>query len=295
MGEIGVAKLVDFNPVRSTDVELPAVSPKKSLSIVFVLLAFNLNGCSQGSAFLIGNCLAVSNKAETAHEQYNLRVVECQLASIVLAMKLGVSQAEALEYETLSQVQKLVGSLGDSEKAVAEHLHEGAYTQDELGSTLGKSLESLLAGSSASLLVLQHNKAGFQLRNRALHVYSEAARVHKFSDECKSQPSLQTLGDLMNASHESCRVLYECSCKELDELVEAFRSAGAIGARLTGAGWGGSAVALVRQDRVKDVLSRVKEIFFKSRISAGALQDEDIAEALFASLPSSGAAILQGI
>ena len=249
----------------------------------------------QGSAFLIGNCLAVSNKAETAHEHYNLRVVECRLASILLAMKLGVSQAEALEYETLSHVQKLVGSVEDSEKAAAEHLHEGAYTQDELKSTFGKSLESLFADSPASLLVLEHNKDGFQLRNRAVHVYSEAARVHKFSDECKDQPSLQVLGELMNASHESCRAMYECSCKELDELVAAFRSAGAIGARLTGAGWGGCAVALVKQDMVKDVLSRVKESFFNSRISAGILQDDDITEALFASLPSSGAAILQGI
>jgi N-acetylgalactosamine kinase len=251
---------------------------------------------AQGSAFLIGNCLAVSNKAETAHGRYNLRVMECRLASIVLAMKLGVSQAEALaEYETLSHVQKLVGSLVESEKAAAEHLHEGAYTQDELKGTLGKSLQSLFADSPASLLVLQHNKDGFKLRNRAMHVYSEAARVHKFSDECKDQPSLQMLGDLMNASHESCRAMYECSCAELDELVAAFRSAGAIGARLTGAGWGGCAVALVKQDMVKDVLSRVKESFFNSRISAGVLQDDNITEALFASLPSSGAAVLRGI
>lgn len=237
----------------------------------------------------------MSNKAETAHERYNLRVVECRIASFLLAMRLGVSQAEAIEYETLSQVQKLVGSLKESEEAAAEHLHGGAYTQDELKDTLGISLESLFAKSPASLLVLQHNEDGFQLRNRAMHVYSEAARVHKFSDECKNLPSLQVLGDLMDASHESCRALYECSCKELDELVAAFRSAGAIGARLTGAGWGGCAVALVKQDEVKDVLSRVKESFFNSRIRAGFLQDDDVTKALFASLPSSGAAILQGI
>ena len=36
----------------------------------------------------------------------------------------------------------------------------------------------------------------------------------------------QRLGELMNASHESCCKFYECSCEELDELVEAFRSCG---------------------------------------------------------------------
>ena len=153
----------------------------------------------------------MSNKAETAHERYNLRVVECRLASIVLAMELGKSQAEALEYSTLSQVQQLVGSLDESEKAAGEKLHEGAYSPDELESKLGKSLEALFADSPASLLVLKHNSNGFQLRNRSVHVYSEAARVHKFAAECAANTSLQALGDLMNASHESCRELYEVS------------------------------------------------------------------------------------
>jgi N-acetylgalactosamine kinase len=99
----------------------------------------------------------------------------------------------------------------------------------------------------------------------------------------------------MDASHKSCKELYECSCKELDELVEAFKSAGAVGARLTGAGWGGCAVALVKQDAVKDVLARVKEAFFDSRIESGVLRSEDLGQMLFASLPSSGAAILKGV
>ena len=271
MGEVGVAKLVDFNPVRASDVKLP-----------------------KGSAFLIGNCLAVSNKAVTAHERYNLRVMECRLASIVLAMELGVAQAEALEYSTLLQVQKLIGSLEESEKAADKLLHDGAYTKVELEEKLGKSLEELFKGSPASLLVLQHNTKGFKLHDRSVHVYSEAARVHKFSDECAANPSLQRLGELMNASHESCRNFYECSCKELDELVEAFRSCGAIGARLTGAGWGGCAVALVELDMVDSVLSRVKDMFFKARIESGRLLEDGISEALFASLPSSGAAILKG-
>ena len=82
--------------------------------------------------------------------------------------------------------------------------------------------------------MLQHNTKGFKLHDRAVHVYSEAARVHKFSDESVRQIlRSRARRELMNASHESCRKFYECSCEELDELVEAFRSCGAIGARLT--------------------------------------------------------------
>ena len=271
MGERGVAKLVDFNPVRASDVKLP-----------------------EGAAFLIGNCLAVSQKAVTAHDRYNLRVVECRLASIVLAMELGVSNTEALEYSTLSQVQKLIGTLEESESTAMKHLHAGAYTSSELKEKLGQSLETLFAASEASLMVLQHNTRGFKLRDRAVHVYSEAARVLQFADECKDETSLNKLGELMDASHKSCKELYECSCAELDELVAAFKSAGAVGARLTGAGWGGCVVALVKQDAVKKVLARVKEAFFDVRIKSGALRSEDLGQMLFASLPSSGAAILKG-
>jgi len=54
-------------------------------------------------------------------------------------------------------------------------------------------------------------------------VFSEAERVLKFKAVCDGgshSESLDELGRLMYASHESCRDLYDCSCKQLDRLVE---------------------------------------------------------------------------
>ena len=62
----------------------------------------------------------------------------------------------------------------------------------------------------------------FKLYDRASHVYSEARRVEEFQEICNTAPpgAAEKLGQLMNESHVSCRDLYECSCPELDSLVE---------------------------------------------------------------------------
>lgn len=80
----------------------------------------------------------------------------------------------------------------------------------------------------------------FWLSKRARHVYSEAERVLDFEELCKNRNvSLKQLAQLMNDSHLSCRDDFECSCKELDILVEKCRRElkGCLAARLTGAGY----------------------------------------------------------
>lgn len=54
----------------------------------------------------------------------------------------------------------------------------------------------------------------------------------------------------MRKSHESLRDKYDCSCAELDELMVHSKRLGALGSRLTGAGWGGASVHLVRSENV---------------------------------------------
>jgi len=69
---------------------------------------------------------------------------------------------------------------------------------------------------------------------------------------------LEAFGRAMDASHASLRDDYEVSCPELDALVDAARENGAAGARLTGAGFGGCAVALCRANRLEMLLEGSK-------------------------------------
>ncbi len=90
------------------------------------------------------------------------------------------------------------------------------------------------------------------LRRRARHVVSENARVLAAAGLLRAG-RLADVGEALSASHASLRDDYEVSCAELDAAVGAALEAGALGARMTGAGFGGAAVALVPAGRVADV------------------------------------------
>ena len=95
------------------------------------------------------------------------------------------------------------------------------------------------------------------VRKRARHVVSENARVLE-SVEALKCGDLDTFGRAMLASHTSLRDDYQVSCRELDAMVEAaLRVKGVVGARMTGAGFGGCTVSLVRDDAVEQFLNEV--------------------------------------
>jgi galactokinase len=82
---------------------------------------------------------------------------------------------------------------------------------------------------------------------RARHVVGENARVAAAA-EALHAGDLATVGRLMNESHESSRTLFENSCEELDFLAgESRHLPGCLGARLSGGGFGGAVLALVRR------------------------------------------------
>ncbi len=99
---------------------------------------------------------------------------------------------------------------------------------------------------------------------RCHHVVSENERVLQTVSALRAG-DLAEVGRLMNASHESLRVDYEVSSAALDTMVEAMRSApGCYGARLTGAGFGGCAVALVEPGSEQSVADAIYEKYSKA-------------------------------
>nr|WP_317360565.1 galactokinase [uncultured Blautia sp.] len=100
-------------------------------------------------------------------------------------------------------------------------------------------------------------------RKRAKHAVYENQRTIKAVAALKAG-DLETFGKLMNASHVSLRDDYEVTGKELDTLVEAaWKQEGVIGSRMTGAGFGGCTVSIVKEEAIDDFIKNVGEIYEK--------------------------------
>lgn len=100
----------------------------------------------------------------------------------------------------------------------------------------------------------------FKLRQRAIHVFSKAVRVHRFinlleriSGQSDNEIGAK-LGELMNQSQESCSYNYDCSCSKLNQLCQIAQDKGFYCSRLMGAGWGGCSVHLIAVDKISDVM-----------------------------------------
>ncbi|MFC8501946.1 galactokinase [Pedococcus sp. NPDC057267] len=98
------------------------------------------------------------------------------------------------------------------------------------------------------------------LRRRTRHVVTEIDRVVE-AREALRHDDFERLGALFLQSHTSMRDDFEISVDELDTVVETALAAGALGARMTGGGFGGSAIALVRADAVDETIERVEAAF----------------------------------
>ena len=122
---------------------------------------------------------------------------------------------------------------------------------------------------------------------RARHVITENQRTRDAA-EAIAAGDWRDVGDLMLASHASLRDDYEVSCRELDLLVELtapHRSEGdVIGARMTGGGFGGCIVALVKQDAVEEVATRIASRYEN---------ETGIEPALYVTRPAAGARVLE--
>jgi len=130
---------------------------------------------------------------------------------------------------------------------------------------------------------------GFPLRARMRHQLTEYQRVEAARDAMLTGNAVE-LGRLMNASHDSCARDYQVSCRELDCLVAAAREAGAIGARLTGAGLGGCTVNLVPTPLREAFFAQVEQGYYREYLAKP--PERQPAQSMFVASASAGAGYL---
>ena len=117
---------------------------------------------------------------------------------------------------------------------------------------------------------------------RARHAVSEMQRVLDCVDAL-SKSDFVKVGELINQSHASLRDDYTVSCPELDTAVDASLAAGALGARMVGGGFGGSAIALIQASKTTETIRAVEKAFADKKFKA---------PRFFTSLPSQGAEVI---
>lgn len=147
----------------------------------------------------------------------------------------------------------------------------GAVKYNERRSECEKGLEFLKTAMPEITCLGEVSKSQFEqykhliedevIRKRVEHVIMEDDRVLK-SVEALNKGDIALFGKYMNESHDSLRDLYEVTGEELDTLVDAARQIeGVLGSRMTGAGFGGCTVSIVRDDKVEEFISQVGEIY----------------------------------
>jgi len=117
---------------------------------------------------------------------------------------------------------------------------------------------------------------------RARHAVTEMKRVLECVDAL-SKSEFEKVGELINQSHASLRDDYTVSCPELDTAVEAALAAGALGSRMVGGGFGGSAIALIQASKTSETIRSIEKAFASKGFKA---------PRFFTSLPSQGAELL---
>ena len=172
---------------------------------------------------------------------------------------------------------------GDAREAYNERARQCREALGVVGTRSYRALDA--ADDTDGILRGARLALGPVLFRRFRHVVTEGRRVAR-AEVAMRDGDMQRFGDLMVRSHESLRDGYEVSTPELDAIVEVALAAGAAGARLTGAGFGGCAVALCDDTTVGPVMEALAARFYAPRL--GGPPPGDV---MFAAKPSGGARV----
>ncbi len=188
----------------------------------------------------------IAQRAEIEYAHVNCGIMDQMASSLADQETMLFIDARTLEHRLVplpADAEVIVIDSGVARKLAASKYNERRAECEEAARKLGvQALRDVADPQSVESLPSP-------LRERARHVVQENLRVL----EAAGGVSAERFGELMNASHFSLRDDYEVSIPELDELCAALRAApGVLGARLTGAGFGGACVALCRAGHAQE-------------------------------------------
>lgn len=267
-GDVGLQLLVDSTvPVGA------GLSSSAALSCATALAVDELHGGSlresdSGRAELAGACVRAENDVVLAptggmDQAASLRA----RAGHVLLLDCQDMSVEQLPFEPEREGLTLLVVDTRTTHDLAEGQYSGRRASvDAAAVRLGVPQLRDVAGCESAAAELA---VGPEFRPVVRHVLSEIARVEAAAALLRAG-DLAGVGPLLNASHASLRHDFGVSCAELDLAVEATTEAGALGARMTGGGFGGSAIALVPSPLLPAVVNRVCDAFAKSALRAPA-------------------------
>ncbi|WP_306249773.1 galactokinase [Parvularcula sp. IMCC14364] len=205
----------------------------------------------------------VAKAAQRVENEY--LAVPCGIMDQMAVAVARPGQALLLNTETLAfELIELphAHSFVVAHSGVYRRLDEGRYALrrrecDAAAAALGVKLLCHLTEESAKGLI---PKLEQPMRQRARHVWTEHCRVQQAASALRAH-ELEELGQLMTESHHSMRDDFEISLPVIDEMVDCSRRFGALGARLTGGGFGGCFVSLVETAKVDDWQQRMLQAF----------------------------------
>ncbi len=212
----------------------------------------------------------LGQKCENGFVGVNSGIMD-QMASAMgkdgMAMFLDTRSLE-IEYAPIPRGLSAVLCDTNKPRALTDSAYNERRSQCEVASSI-LGVPSLREGTMALLEAMKGELDDVTYR-RARHVITEDDRCVAFK-QALGASDLPEIGRLMKGSHDSLRDDYEVSCMELDVMAESAQGApGCVGARMTGAGFGGSCVALVHSDQVDEFVNETLSQYEKRAGRTGA-------------------------
>ena len=220
---------------------------------------------------ILFHSLVEAEKSSNVREEYNRRVLECQFAIdifnrfILDKKRINLKQPKFIGNITPKYFDMSYSELDILISEFMETLPD-TYSLIELlslfkvsGNELANQYRNVLRGAELSEL-----PAGFKVKGRFRHVYTECQRVEK-AIKCLQNKENIKLGKLLDASHKSLAEDYDVSTPEVDSIVKLLRKFGAYGSRIVGAGFGGMILTLSDQSHADELIDKMKDSFYSKK------------------------------